>query len=120
MAHAGGRPVEWTSERKAALLADFEQYIDESDIPIVAEFCSKHKTYKQRLYEYEEFSDSIRRCINKKESALESLGLTNQINTTMAIFSLKQLGWKDKIEQTITGAEGGPIEHSLVTVSFEK
>lgn len=97
-----GRPIEWTKKRKAALLADFLTYIDESDIPIIAEFCAKNHLYRQLMYDFEEFSDAIKQCTTKKEAALESLGLTNNINSTMAIFSLKQLGWKDKTE----------IEHS--------
>jgi hypothetical protein len=98
------RPVEWTDELKSALLDDFINYVEEQDIPIIAEFCAKHHVYKQRLYEWAEFADSIKWCITKKEGALESMGLTKQIDTTMAIFSLKQLGWKDKTEVEHSGS----------------
>ena len=101
------RPVEWTSEIRATLLADFLVYIDESDIPIVAEFAWKHHVHKQRLYEWPEFADAIKECVTKKEAQLESLAMTKQIDTTMAIFSLKQLGWKDKQEIQL---ETGPLE----------
>jgi hypothetical protein len=39
-------------------------------------------------------------CIAKKEGALERMALEGKVNTSMAIFSLKQLGWKDTHEQT--------------------
>ena len=94
----GGRPVEWTDERKAALLAAFLAYIEESDIPIIAEFAYKNGIHKQRLYEFSEFADAIKLCTTKKEAALETMGLSRDIDTTMAIFSLKQLGWRDKQE----------------------
>jgi len=80
------------------LLELFEEYIDKTDIPIIAEFAANSKIYKQRLYEWEEFADSIKRAISKKEASLERGALDNKINVTMAIFSLKQLGWKDKQE----------------------
>lgn len=39
---------------------------------------------------------SIRNLINAKEYMLERLGLKGKISTTMAVFSLKQLGWRDQ------------------------
>ena len=41
--------------------------------------------------------------IAKKEAQLERLALEKQIDSRMAIFSLKQLGWKDKAELEHTG-----------------
>ncbi len=107
-----GRPIEWTKKRKAALLADFLTYIEESDIPIIAEFCYKHDVRRAFLYETPEFSYAIERCIGKKEAQLESLGLTNQINVSMAQLSLKQLGWKEKTE--VSGPDNGPIGFKFV------
>jgi hypothetical protein len=97
-----GRPIEWTKKRKADLLADFLAYIEESDIPIEAEFAYMHGMSKSYLYSFPEFSEPIKLCVTKKEANLQVKGLNREIDTTMAIFSLKQLGWKDKQE----------IEHS--------
>jgi len=95
---AGGRPKKYTKEVKQDILAKFEKYIDETEIPIIAEFAYLNNIIRQKLYEFPEFCDTIKRAIDKKESTLESLALRGKINVTMAIFSLKQLGWKDKQE----------------------
>lgn len=76
--------------------ADLEKYIEETDIPIVAEFAYKNNIPRQYLYELEEISDTIKRLIDKKEAQLERLALKGEIDKTMAVFSLKQLGWKDQ------------------------
>ena len=49
-----------------------------------------------------ELSYAIKRLMLKKEAQLEKLALKGKIDKTMAIFSLKQIGWRDKHE----------IEHS--------
>lgn len=89
-----GRPVKWTQEEREALLAKFEDYIDSNDIPIVSEFAWQNDVRRQALYEFAEFADTLKRCIDKKESGLERLMLTGKA-VTACIFSLKQLGWRD-------------------------
>ena len=77
------------------LLALLENYIEKTQIPILSEFAWKHGLHRQKLYEMPELSDAIKRCITKKEAALEAGALRGDINPTMAIFSLKQIGWND-------------------------
>lgn len=72
-----------------------QAYIKETDIPIVSEFAYLNNCARQYLYELPELTDTIKELITKKEAQLEKLALTGKINHTMAIFSLKQLGWKD-------------------------
>lgn len=96
------RPVEYTPEKLAEIEQAFLQYIAENDIPIVAEFAYISGIRRTTLYDHPELSNAIKACIDKKEAALEKLGLEGKVNSSMAIFSLKQLGWKDKHE----------IEHS--------
>ncbi len=91
-----GRPKKFTKSYIEEIISKIENYIDETEIPIVVEFCYKNNIRKQRLYDIPEFSDCIKRLINKKEAQLERLGLEK--NNTMAIFSLKQLGWRDTQE----------------------
>lgn len=98
-----GRPKEWTPERISGLIALIEQYTEETEIPILAEFCYKNNIYKQLLYDMPEFSDAIKKLISKKEAQLERKALSGEVNVATAIFSLKQLGWRDKQE----------IEHGL-------
>jgi hypothetical protein len=97
-----GRKVKYTPELNLEIKLKLEKYINSTDIPIIAEFCYKNHVRKQRLYEIHKLSDSIKELIEKKEAQLEKLALNGEIDKTMAIFSLKQLGWTDKTE----------IEHS--------
>jgi hypothetical protein len=92
-----GRPNKHAAE-KAELLLKFNAYIAREKIPIVAEFCAQNGLYKQWLYDQPDFSDLIKRCTTKKESALERQALKGDANCSMAIFSLKQMGWSDRQE----------------------
>jgi hypothetical protein len=93
-----GRPRKYNDEQIQEIINSFNEYIDNIDIPIVAEFCYQNSILRKTLYEYPEFSDTIKRAIDKKEAQLERKALYNEVDHTMAIFSLKQLGWKDKQE----------------------
>lgn len=90
-----------TKERNNEILAKLEKYINETNIPIVAEFAYLNKIRRQFLYENKELSDAIKTLIDKKEAQLERGGLDKTIDKTMAIFSLKQLGWKDVQEVSV-------------------
>jgi hypothetical protein len=99
----GGRPVKYTKKVVKELLAAFLVYIDEHDIPILAEFAYLNKISRKRLYEFPEFSDAIELCRCKKEANLEKGALTRAIDPGFAKFSLGQLGWRDAYS----------IEHSV-------
>lgn len=101
-----------THNRRKVLQA-FDEYIDQTEIPIVAEFATLQKLSREFLYSNEEFADAISRCTFKKEAALERQALTGKVNTTMAIFSLKQLGWSDKAETTHKGDPNAPVALTL-------
>lgn len=106
--HPGGRPCLYTKNEIDELAAKFEQYIAETDIPIVAEFAYQNNIDRTLLYDRPELSTLTKRCIAKKEAQLEKLALARKIDASTAIFSLKQLGWRDKHE--ITTPPGQPIE----------
>lgn len=88
---------------REALLVAFEAYIDATPLPIISEFCAQNRVHKQRLYEFakdnEALDDALKFAITKKEGALERGCLNGTLTPSMAIFSLKQLGWRDVIEQ---------------------
>ena len=109
-----GRPTKYTAEVIEQIRQDVEEYTELTTIPIVAEFAYKHKIPRQKLYEFaeknDEFNDTIKALIDKKEAQLERLALEKVIDKTMAIFSLKQLGWKDTHEVE----HGGTVKHSYV------
>ncbi len=105
-----GRPRERNREQ---LLIEFALYVEETPIPIVAEFAAQQGFGKSYLYGCPEFAELLTLCTTKKEAALERLCLTGapKSATTMAIFSLKQLGWKDRIEHS--GDRDAPVALNL-------
>jgi hypothetical protein len=98
-----GAPRQWDREW---LLSELLQYIDNTEVPIVAEFAYQHDITRQQLYEMPELSDALKKLIAKKESSLEKGCLTGKLQPSMAIFSLKQLGWKDTHTNEVTGKDG--------------
>ena len=88
----------YTPERIEKIRVKLEKYIKATPIPIVVEFAYKNNVRRQFLYECEALSDTVKKLIEKKEAQLERLGLAKKIDKTMAIFSLKQLGWRDMPE----------------------
>lgn len=105
-----GRPRKLTDERVSELLGLLEEYIRDTDIPILAEFAYQNNIDRATLYDYDEFSTLRKALIAKKEAQLERMGLAGEVDRTMAVFSLKQLGWSDKQQLQHTGAGGGPVD----------
>lgn len=105
-----GRPRIYDRE---AIKAAFTQYVESTEIPIIAEFAVSQGFGKQVIQDLgeadEDFSYLIKKCTSKKEAALERKGLSGDIALPMAIFSLKQLGWTDKQENTLKGDKEAPI-----------
>jgi hypothetical protein len=97
-----GRPKKYTDEYLAELLESLEVYIEETDIPILKEWCVSVGVPSKHVYDFEALSDPIKTLIDKKEANLERKALQGEVDKTMAIFSLKQLGWSDqrKIEHS--------------------
>ena len=109
----GGRPKNFTKPQVEQIKKLLCEYIEKEDIPIIAEFAYKHDVPRNTLYDYPEFSTLIKKMIDKKESALEKKALKGDVNSTMAIFSLKQLGWRDKQEMEHSGQVGIKIVEDI-------
>ena len=92
------RPRSRTQEQDEKLLKKFEKYINDTTLPIIAEFAYMNEIERQYLYDNQMFSTLLKKCIAKKEANLEKGALTGKLNPSMAIFSLKQIGWKDRQE----------------------
>lgn len=96
------RPAKYTPEVIAKLIQLLITYKDTTEIPILKEFCYKNHVLYETLNELShkniELSDTIKETLDKKEVQLERLALEGKIDKTMAIFSLKQLGWKDRLD----------------------
>lgn len=93
-----GAPVQYTEEVLKEIEKNLLDYIDNTDIPILAEFAYKNNIRRQTLYDHEYLSDAVKKCTTKKEAALEKKALNGEVVPSMAIFSLKQLGWRDRKE----------------------
>ena len=107
----GGHPVEYTPEIIAGIVKLMDEYTESEDVPILAEFAYKNNIRRQTLYEQPGLLDALKRLTGKKEAQLEKLALNSKVNTSMAIFSLKQMGWSDKHEVTVENiAIGKPPE----------
>jgi len=102
-----GRPKK-VDPRELAKNAYF--YAENCMLPIVAEFAHQNGITRQYLYEladnekakgFDDLSDAIKMISETKEIVLEKGALVGEFQANMAIFSLKQLGWRDKQEQEV-------------------
>ena len=99
-----GRPREYD---RAALARKFQRYVAATEMPVVAQFAYENAVPRELLYDWEEFSTLLKLSAAKKEAFLEINGLAGKLNTAMAIFSLKQMGWKDRVEHS--GDKNAPV-----------
>ena len=91
-----GRPPKLTTDEVQRLQDELNTYINTNDVPILAEFAYQNSIRREDLYNYNEFETLRKKAIDKKESNLERLSLEGKINPAVAIFSLKQLGWRNE------------------------
>lgn len=95
----GGRPPtgNYDIDKLVELL---DTYTKETDIPILKEVCWQNNLCYEYLIrlgkENERLCQSMKRLLQKKETQLEKLALTGEVSAKMAVFSLKQLGWRDR------------------------
>ena len=92
------------------LVRDIEDYLRTADPPIVAEFAHQSGITRQYLYQLAkterdqgrpELAQALVKLSEAKEVKLEKGGLTGAYAPGMAIFSLKQLGWRDRPEVSL-------------------
>lgn len=101
-----GRPRKFSKKRVKELQCAFEEYINNTEIPIINEFTYQQGIIRQNLYDYEEFSTLLKKCTEKKEMAIEKGMLIGELVPSASIFALKQLGWSDKKEVEHSGNVG--------------
>lgn len=81
------------------LIRGADEYIEKAEPPIIAEYAHLHGITRCYLYQLAEnnsdLSNTIKKISEAKEVKLEKNALNGKYQPTMAIFSLKQLGWKD-------------------------
>ena len=102
----GGRPRIYSAEKIAD---DLELYINNTDDPYVEEFSLMQPFNPETLYrlakENERLSNTIKRVHEKQKMRTIRKAESGEINTTFAIFKLKQkcYGWTDKTELEHSG-----------------
>jgi hypothetical protein len=122
----GGRPPKYTN------VEDMQK-----DIDVYFDKCKKDKQPKtvmglaialdmcrETLCDYAKkgaFSDTVKRAKDIVVAEVESMLLKPGANTTGAIFWMKNNGgMRDKIQQEVSGPDGGPIEVKGIDITFTK
>lgn len=114
----GGRPPKFESVEalQDAIKEYFSQQEETPSITGLALFLGFES--RQSMYDYEnkskEYSYTIKRARLQIENHYEEALLSKSV--TGAIFALKNFGWRDKVEQEISGKDGQPIESRQETV----
>lgn len=105
--------------RIASLVEKLKAYIEDPKnlVPIIQEFCFLNDVSRDTLYDNPEFSMLLKKLIAKKESMLEKLALQNKINVSQAIFSLKQLGWRDRFDHELRAGKEEAIDQELKKIA---
>ena|SRR3990167_4416864 len=83
-----------------------EEYSEVTTVPILNEFFYKFKVpgkqFETQIENGDEKLALIRDfLIAKKQAQLERGTLSGQLNPAMAIFSLKQMGWRDNVDSRV-------------------
>jgi len=108
-----GRPPKY--ETPEQMQADIDAYFDscnEDNPPLISglAYALDMTTHNLRNYENkDEFFTTVNKAKQKVEMAFEKR--LNSAACTGSIFWLKNnAGWRDKVEQELTGKDGGPVE----------
>ncbi len=94
-----GRP---STGRYDNVVEELNKYIDDTELPMIQEFCYKNYYDRSTLYKMaknnEDLHHAIKRCVTKAEFEAGTGAMCGKYNATATIFFLKQLGWTDKVE----------------------
>ena len=115
-----GRPTKYEDWIPEAMLAFFSRGV--GNFPTLAGFAASIGVSRETLHDWATakdvsgdlrnpiFSDAYKRAKELQENNLVEGALTGAYNPTFAIFTAKNvLGWRDKVEQEITGKDGSPL-----------
>ena len=104
-----GRPLKYTPEFINNLRLKLEKWIEIPSNWYISQFAIEHKIWKQRIYDFAnkdpKFKDSLKKAEQIQETRLVQLALARKVDTSMAIFTLKNIaGWRNeppiRIEQS--------------------
>jgi hypothetical protein len=104
------------------LAIELEIYVDGSDDPYIEEFCLNRGVTRDTIYRLEKtnqhLSDTIKKCHAKQQMRTIRGAENGTINSTFAIFKLKQkcYGWTDKQELDIGNKDDKPFEVNIKVI----
>jgi hypothetical protein len=103
-----GAPPKFNDEEIAEIYQDFSDYIKRTADPTVVGFTAyyeKHDIRRTYLTDRAEFSDLVKKAVEKQEAYVVAGAIQNKLNSTFAIFRLKQPqhGWRDQSQLETTG-----------------
>ena len=117
MANPVGRPTEYTPELIAAAVDYLNTYKTKHKQPFpsvvgLAQALNRSKSvlYKWASEDHPEFMDILAQCNEKQELDLAIGGITGEFNSTITKLMMTKHGYSDKVEQELTGKDGGPVE----------
>ena len=97
MAAKRGRPIKYHVDE---IIKIIDEYTKITELPILKEVCYINDWDYQVILNLSQTNSDLnyfkKRLLYKKEIELERGGLMGKYEKTMTIFSLKQLGWRDK------------------------
>ena len=112
-----GRKAKYETPEELETMID--QYFEENGTDVTVSGLAYYLGFDSRfsMYDYKEkpeFTHIIKRASLFIESNYEKKLSTTA--PTGSIFALKNMGWKDKHEQEITGKDGGPVQITGMTI----
>jgi hypothetical protein len=118
MLDLGGRPTSYTDE----VLALAQDYLElckagEAGLPSIVDLCLHIGINKATIYRWKKdeekstFCDILDKVEMMQESSLIKNGLSGDYNSTIAKMMMTRHGYSDKLEQEISGHNGGAIKH---------
>ena len=113
----GGRPSKYDDETVGKVEHYLENHTEFNDlVPSIAGLATALNVDKTTVYlwakdeEKSQFSHMLAKILQKQESMLLSGGLLGDMNATIVKLMLSKHDYSDKVEQQVTGANGGPLE----------
>jgi hypothetical protein len=115
---AGGRPSKYSDElcRKARLYVN-GGYAEAGDVvPQIAGLACELGISRDTVYDWaadpekQEFSDIVTQCLGAQERKLFNGSLSGELNPTISKLMLTKHGYSERIQQEVSGADGGPIK----------
>jgi len=116
--HPGGRPTDYTPE----MLDLCRDYIDNcpDKVPMVVGLCKHINRASSTVYRWAEeedkaeFKDILGEIKDLQHLKLINSGLDNEFNSAITKMMMTKHGYSEKIQQEVSGPNGGAIENKFI------